>query len=85
MVDEAAREVAMQVAAMNPIALNENEVSEDIIAKERKIAKDQLIQEGKPENMIDRIVEGKLQRYFKDNTLVHQAFIKMQKHQLLIM
>lgn len=77
--EEAAREVAMQVAAMNPIALNENEVSEDIIAKEREIAKDQLIQEGKPENMIDRIVEGKLQRYFKDNTLVHQAFIKDAK------
>lgn len=77
--DEAAREVAMQVAAMNPIALNEDAVSEDIIAKEKDIARDQLLKEGKPENMIDRIVDGKLNRYFKDNTLVHQAFIKDAK------
>lgn len=77
--EEAAREVAMQVAAMNPVALNETEVSADLIEKEMEIAKDQLRQEGKPEAMIDNIVKGKIQRFFKDNTLVHQAFIKDEK------
>lgn len=77
--EEVAREVAMQVAAMNPVALNEEEVAADVIEKEMEIAKDQLRQEGKPENMIENIAKGKLQRFFKDNTLVHQAFIKDSK------
>ncbi|MFV0305681.1 MAG: translation elongation factor Ts [Moheibacter sp.] len=77
--EEVAREVAMQVAAMNPVALNENEVAAEVIEKELEIAKDQLRQEGKPENMIENIAKGKLQRFFKDNTLVHQPFIKDAK------
>lgn len=77
--EEVAKEVAMQVAAMNPVALNENEVSSEIIEKELEIAKDQLRQEGKAENMIENIAKGKLQRFFKDNTLVHQPFIKDAK------
>lgn len=78
-VDEVAREVAMQVAAMDPVALNENEVAPEVIEKELEIAKDQLRQEGKPENMIENIAKGKMQRFFKDNTLVHQPFIKDAK------
>jgi len=77
--EEVAKEIAMQVAAMNPVALNENEVSSEIVEKELEIAKDQLRQEGKPENMIDNIAKGKLQKFFKENTLVHQAFIKDAK------
>lgn len=77
--EEVAREVAMQVAAMNPVALNENEVSADIVEKELEIAKDQLRQEGKAENMIENIAKGKLQKFFKENTLVHQPFIKEAK------
>lgn len=77
--EEVAREVAMQVAAMNPVALNENEVSSDIVEKELEIVKDQLRQEGKPENMIENIAKGKLQKFFKENTLVHQPFIKEAK------
>lgn len=77
--DEVAREIAMQVAAMNPVALNEDEVAADVIQQEMDIAIDQLRQEGKPENMIESIAKGKLQRFFKDNTLVHQAFIKDPK------
>ena len=77
--EEGAKEVAMQVAAMNPVALNENEVSSDIVEKELEIAKDQLRQEGKPENMIENIAKGKLQKFFKENTLVHQPFIKEAK------
>jgi len=74
--EEAARNIAMQAAAMNPIALDENGVDADTIAKEIEIAKDLLRQEGKPEAMIDNIAKGKLGRFFKDNTLVNQDYIK---------
>lgn len=77
--EEVAKEVAMQAAAMNPVALNESQVDTATIEKETEIAKDQLRQEGKPENMLDQIVKGKIQRFFKDNTLVHQDFIKDSK------
>ncbi len=75
----AAKDVAMQAAAMNPIALNEDQVESSVIEKEIEIAKDQLRQEGKPEEMLDNIAKGKLKRFFKDNTLVNQAFIKDSK------
>ena len=73
---EVSKNVAMQAAAMNPIALNEEGVDASVIEKEIEIAKDQLRQEGKPEAMLDNIAKGKLKRFFKDNTLVNQAFIK---------
>ena len=74
-----AKDVAMQAAAMNPTALNQEGVPPDVIEKEIEIAKDQLRQEGKPEAMLDKIAKGKLNRFFKDNTLVNQAFIKDNK------
>ena len=74
-----AKDVAMQAAAMNPVALNEGGVDQSVIDKEIEIAKDQLRQEGKPEAMLDNIAKGKLKRFFKDNTLVNQAFIKDSK------
>jgi elongation factor Ts len=74
--EEASRNVAMQAAAMNPIALNEAGVDASIIDKEIEIAKDQLRQEGKPEAMLDNIAKGKIQRFYKDNTLVNQDYIK---------
>ena len=74
--DEAARNVAMQAAAMNPIALDEAGVDADTVAKEIEIAKDLLRQEGKAEAMIENIAKGKLGRFFKDNTLVNQDYIK---------
>ena len=76
---EAAKNVAMQAAAMNPIALNEDSVDAATVEKEIEIAKDQLRQEGKPEAMLDNIAKGKLKRFFKDNTLVNQAYIKDAK------
>lgn len=76
---EAAKDVAMQAAAMNPVALNEEGVDQSIIDKEIEIAKEQLRQEGKPEAMLDNIAKGKLNRFFKDNTLVNQDFIKDSK------
>ena len=77
--DEVARNVSMQAAAMSPIALNEAGVDADTIAKEIEIAKDILRQEGKPEAMLDNIAKGKLARFFKDNTLVNQDYIKDNK------
>lgn len=77
--DEVARNIAMQAAAMSPIALDENGVNADTIAKEIEIAKDVLRQEGKPEAMLDNIAKGKLARFFKDNTLVNQDYIKDNK------
>jgi len=77
--DIIAHDVAMQVAAMNPIALDENGVDSAIIAKEIEIAKETLRKEGKPEAMLDKIAQGKLKRFFKDNTLVNQIFIKDSK------
>ena len=74
--DEASRNVAMQAAAMNPIALNEAGVDAAIVEKEIEIAKDLLRQEGKAEAMIENIAKGKLGRFFKDNTLVNQDYIK---------
>ena len=76
---EAAKNAAMQAAAMNPIALNEEGVNANIIEKEIEIAKDQLRQEGKPEAMLNNIAKGKIKRFFKDNTLVNQTYIKDSK------
>ncbi|WP_116770287.1 translation elongation factor Ts [Maribacter litoralis] len=77
--EEVAKDVSMQAAAMNPVALNEDGVDQSIIDKEIEIAKDQLRQEGKPEAMLDKISQGKIKRFFKDNTLVNQDFIKDSK------
>ncbi|MDR2206398.1 MAG: translation elongation factor Ts [Flavobacteriaceae bacterium] len=74
--EEVAKAVSMQVAAMNPIALDETQVSQDVINKELEIERELLQKEGKPENIIENILKGKIQRFYKDNTLVHQAFIK---------
>ncbi len=77
--EEAARNVAMQAAAMAPLALNEDGVDAAVVEKEIEIAKDVLRQEGKPEAMLDNIAKGKLGRFFKDNTLVNQDYIKDNK------
>ncbi|MGB3142532.1 MAG: translation elongation factor Ts, partial [Maribacter sp.] len=77
--EEVAKDVSMQAAAMNPVALNQEGVDQSVIDKEIEIAKDQLRQEGKPEAMLDNIAKGKFNRFFKDNTLVNQDFIKDSK------
>lgn len=73
---EIAKSVSMQVAAMNPLALDESMVSQDTIDKELEIERELLTKEGKPANIIDNILKGKMQKFYKDNTLLHQAFIK---------
>lgn len=77
--EEVAKNVSMQAAAMNPVALNEDGIDQSVVEKEIEIAKDQLREEGKPEEMLDNIAKGKIKRFFKDNTLVNQAFIKDNK------
>lgn len=73
---EAGRDVAMQIAAMNPVAVDKEGVDSEIIEKEIEIGKEQARQEGKPEQIIDKIAQGKLQKFFKENTLLNQAFVK---------
>lgn len=75
-VTEAGRDVGMQIAAMNPVAVDEKSVDPTVIEKELEIAKAQIIAEGKPANMVDKIAQGKLQKFFKDSTLMHQIFVK---------
>ncbi|MBK9737431.1 MAG: elongation factor Ts [Saprospiraceae bacterium] len=73
---EAGRDVAMQVAAMKPVALDKDDVAQEIIAKEIEIGKEIARQEGKSEDMLEKIALGKLNRFFKDNTLLNQIFVK---------
>ena len=72
----AGRDVAMQVAALNPVATRVEEVPEEIKAKELEIAREVAVNEGKPENIVERIAEGKLKRYYKDHVLIEQPFVK---------
>jgi len=75
-IEAAGKDIAMQIAAMNPVALNKEEISEDIIAREKAIAMEQIIAEGKPESMVEKILPGKLNKFFKENTLLNQQFVK---------
>lgn len=76
---EAGRNVAMQVAAMRPVALDKDGVDQSVIDQEVEIGKDLARQEGKPEAMIEKIALGKLNKFFKDNTLLNQAYVKDSK------
>ena len=76
---QVAKDVAMQVAAMNPIAIDKDSVPADVIEKEKEIEKDKARQAGKPENLLDRIADGAMNKYFQENTLLNQAFIKESK------
>jgi elongation factor Ts len=72
----AGKDAAMQIAAMNPIAVDEAGVTEDVRARELSIGREQALAEGKPEQIIEKIAEGKLKRFYKDNTLLNQPFVK---------
>jgi elongation factor Ts len=72
----AGKDAAMQVAAMNPVSVDKHDVSEDTIKREIEIAKEQIRAEGKPEEMVEKIAQGKLNKFYKDNTLHNQEFVK---------
>ena len=77
--EEAGKDVAMQIAAMDPVAINKDDVPEDIKKRELEIGMEQARQEGKPEAMLEKIATGKLNKFYKENTLLNQAFIKDSK------
>ena len=76
---DAAKDVAMQIAAMAPIALTKDTVPAEVVAKEIEIGKDLAIQEGKPADMAEKIAQGRLNKFFKESTLLAQEFIKDNK------
>lgn len=73
---EAGKDVAMQIAAMNPLAVDESSITPETIAREREIAIEQIKAEGKPAEMAEKIAVGKVNKFLKDNTLIHQPFVK---------
>jgi elongation factor Ts len=75
-VSDAGKDVGMQIAAMNPVAVDDKSVDRSVIEKELEIAKAQIIAEGKPENMVEKIAQGKLQKFLKESTLLAQPFVK---------
>lgn len=75
-VEEAGKDVAMQIAAMNPVAVDKDGVDASVIEREIEVGKDQARQEGKPEEMLEKIALGKLNKFYKENTLLSQAFVK---------
>jgi elongation factor Ts len=77
--EQMAKDVAMQVAAMNPVAVSKDEVPAEVVAQELEIAKEKYRQEGKPEEMLDKIAQGALNKFFKESTLLQQAFVKDNK------
>ena len=70
------KDVAMQIAAMSPISIDKDDCPTDVIEKEIEIGKDQARQEGKPEAMLEKIAMGKLQKFYNENTLLNQEFVK---------
>ncbi|MFC6103758.1 translation elongation factor Ts [Olivibacter domesticus] len=74
--DEAGKDVAMQIAAMNPVAIDKDGVDTRTIERELEIAKEQIRAEGKPDNMVEKIAQGKLNKFYKDSTLLNQEFVK---------
>ena len=74
--EDVGQDVAMQIAALDPIAVTRDEVPEEVQEKEKEIAREAALSDGKPEHIIDRIAEGKLERFFEDNVLLEQAFVK---------
>ncbi len=72
----AGKDVAMQIAAMNPVSVDENDIPADVKERELEIGREQARAEGKPEQMIDKIAMGKLNKFYKENTLTKQSFVK---------
>ena len=75
-VEDAGKDVAMQIAAMNPVAVDKDGVDATTVEREMEIGKDQARQEGKPEQLIEKIAMGKLNKFYKENTLLSQSYVK---------
>lgn len=70
------KNIAMQIAATNPVAIRPEDVPEETVNKEREIYRAQVLEMGKPENILDKIVDGKLKKYFDENCLLNQAYVR---------
>ncbi|OGF48345.1 MAG: elongation factor Ts [Candidatus Firestonebacteria bacterium RIFOXYA2_FULL_40_8] len=79
---ELAKDIAMQIAAMNPLYVKREDVPAELLEKERAIYREEVAKSGKPANIIDKIVEGKLEKFYKDFCLVDQTYIKDDKIQV---
>ncbi len=77
--EQVGKDVAMQVAAMDPVAVDQSEVPQEVIEKELEIGRNQALAEGKPAELVDKIAQGKLGKFYKESTLLNQAFIKENK------
>lgn len=77
--DNVGKEIAMQIAAMNPVSIDKGDVDPSIVEREIEIGKDQARQEGKPEEMLEKIALGKLNKFYKESTLLNQDFIRDTK------
>jgi len=75
---EIARNIAMQIAAMEPIAVSREDIPPEVLEKEKEIYRQQAIEQGKPEKVLDRIVEGKLKTFYEEKVLLEQAYIREQ-------
>jgi elongation factor Ts len=73
---EFAKNLAMHIAAINPVGIREADVPEEVINREREIYRAQALELGKPEKMVEKIVEGKIQKYYKENCLMNQAYVR---------
>ncbi|MFV9645113.1 MAG: translation elongation factor Ts [Desulfobacterales bacterium] len=73
---EFAKNIAMHIAATNPLGIRPEDVSEETVNKEKEIYRAQAIETGKPEKIVDKIAEGKLQKFYKDNCLMSQAYVR---------
>src|SRR5690606_10385721 len=76
---EAGKDVAMQIAAMNPLAVDASRISQEVIDREKAIAMEQIQAEGKTGDIVEKIAQGKINAFFKENTLLQQAFVKDNK------
>ena len=77
--EQVAKDVAMQIAAMSPVAIDREDVPSEVIEQERKIGREKALQEGKPENIVDRIADGMVNKFLKEATLLNQEFTKDSK------
>ncbi len=73
---EFAKNVAMHIAAVNPLGINAEDISEDVLNREKEIFRAQVLEMGKPEKMVDKIVEGKLKKFFKESCLMSQDYVR---------
>ena len=71
-----AKDLSMQVAATNPVCVSSEDFPQEVLDREKEIYREQALESGKPENVIDKIVEGKLKKFFKESTLLDQPFVK---------